>query len=157
MRPMVHAPAADLVDGTFKRPPLLKKGDAVEFAAPERRIKVRTFGTVDVVKHVGAQPYYIVTSVNGTIYSFSEDCLRGEGAAGPNFALQGSELVTIGDINAAGTVLMLESVDEVIYETDDDFTDAEAGQDNAGDAAAASAEDMARTQAAVTYRASPTR
>ena len=149
-RPLVHAPAADLADGTFKRPPLFKEGDAVEFAAPERRIKVRTFGIVDAVKHVGAQPYYVVTSAKGTVYSFSEDCLRSKGAADPKFALQGSELVTIGDINAAGTILMLESVDEVIDETDDDlYTDAEAGQDNAADAAATSPDDMARTRAAI--------
>ena len=32
-RPVVHAPAADLADGTFKRPPLFRKGDAVEFAS----------------------------------------------------------------------------------------------------------------------------
>ena len=115
-RPMVHAPAADLADGTFKRPPLFKQGDAVEFAAPERRIKVRTFGLVDAVKHVGAQPYYVVTSAKGTIYSFSEDCLRRKGSVDPNFALHGSELVTISDISAVGTVLMLESVDEVVDE-----------------------------------------
>ena len=69
-RPVVHAPAADIADGTFKRPALFKKGDAVEFASPERRIQVRTFGTVESVQHVGAQPYYTVTSTKGTIYSF---------------------------------------------------------------------------------------
>ena len=78
-RPVVHAPAADLADGTFKRPPLFRKGDAVEFASPERRIQVRTFGTIDSVHHMGAQPYYTVTSAKGTIYSFSEDCLRSRG------------------------------------------------------------------------------
>ena len=82
-RPVVHAPAADIADGTFKRPALFRKGDAVEFASPERRIQVRTFGTVESVQHVGAQPYYTVTSTKGTIYSFSEDCLRSRGASDP--------------------------------------------------------------------------
>ena len=75
-RPLVHAPAADLAEGTFKRPALFRKGDAVEFVAPERRIRLRTFGTIQSVQHVGAQPYYTAVSAKGTIYSFSEDCLR---------------------------------------------------------------------------------
>jgi hypothetical protein len=147
---VVHAPAADLAEGMFKRPPLFKEGDAVEFAAPERRIKVRTFGLVNAVKHVGAQPYYVVTSAKGTIYSFSEDCLRHKGSVDPNFALRGPELVTISSIDAVGTVLMLESVDEVVDESADDlYADAEAGHDNSADAAATSPEDMARAQAAL--------
>ena len=149
-RPMARAPAADLADGTFKRPPRFKQGDAVEFAAPERRIKVRTFGVVDAVKHVGAQPYYVVTSARGTIYSFSEDCLRCRGSVDPNFALLGSELVTIDDISAVGTVLTLEPVDEVFDESaDDPYADAEAGQDNSSSEAAMSPDDVARAQAAV--------
>ena len=103
-RAIVHAPAADLPHGTFKRPPLFQKGDAVEFASPERRIQVRTFGTIDSVHHMGAQPYYTVTSAKGTIYSFSEDCLRSRGTTDPNFALRGSELVTIGDLTTTDTV-----------------------------------------------------
>ena len=59
-RPVVHAPAADLAEGTFKRPALFRKGDAVEFVAPERRIKLRMFGTIQSVQHMGAQPYYTV-------------------------------------------------------------------------------------------------
>ena len=146
----MHAPAADLADGTFKRPPLIQEGDAVEFAAPERRIKVRTFGVVSAVKHVGAQPYYVVTSAKGTIYSFSEDCLRRKGSVDPNFALRGSQLVTIGDTDSVGTVLMLEPVDEVVDEGADDlYADAEYGQDNSEDGAAASPDDKARAQAAV--------
>ena len=147
---MVHAPAADLADGTFKRPPLFKEGDVVEFAAPERRIKVRTFGIVDAVKHVGAQPYYVVTSAKGTIYSFAEGCLRHKGSVDPNFALRGSELVTISDTDAVGTVLMLESVDKVCDESADDlYADAEAGQDNSADGVAVSPDDMARAQVAL--------
>ena len=147
-RPVVHAPAADLADGTFKRPPLFQEGDAVEFTAPERRIKVRTFGIVSAVRHAGAQPYYVVTSTRGTIYSFSEDCLRRKGSIDPNFALRGSQLVTIGDTDSVGTILMLEPVDEVVDESADDlYADAEYGQDNSEDGAAALPDDKAREQA----------
>ena len=157
-RPMIRAPAADLPGGTFKRPPLFRKGDAVEFAAPERRIQVRTFGTVDDVQHVGAEPRYVVTSVKGTVYSFAEDCLRSRGATDPVFALQGSELVTINDLTTAGTsqaedppshhhmVLMLDTVPEA---DDDEFPDAEAGQDVAEQEAADAVSELASAQSTV--------
>ena len=141
-RPCVRAPAADLAVGTFKRPALFKKDDAVEFLAPDRRIKVRTFGTVESVQHVGAQPYYTVVNAKGTIYSFSEDCLRSRGPSDDNFALQGSTLVTIGDLTTTDMVLMLDSVDEAVEDVDEDFSGAEAGQASAEDAAAAAAEDL---------------
>ena len=148
-RAIVHAPAADLPHGTFKRPPLFRKGDAVEFASPERRIQVRTFGTIDSVHHMGAQPYYTVTSAKGTIYSFSEDCLRSRGTTDPNFALRGSELVTIGDLTTTDTVLTLDAVEEVYEDADDGYADAAAGQDNAEQAAADAAEDLALAQTTV--------
>jgi hypothetical protein len=147
---VVHAPAADIADGTFKRPALFKKGDAVEFASPERRIQVRMFGVVESVQHVGAQPYYTVTSTKGTIYSFSEDCLRSRGATDPKFALRGSELVTIGDLTTTGTVLMLDVVDEeAIADADDGYADAVDGQDSAEQAAAVAAEDLILAQTTV--------
>ena len=106
---------------------------------------MRTFGVVNAVKHVGAPPYYVVTSAKGTIYSFSEDCLRRKGSIDPNFALRGSQLVTICDTDAVGTVLMLEPVDEVVDESADDlYADAEYGQDNSEDGAAMSPDDRAR-------------
>ena len=148
-RPIVHAPAADLADGTFKRPPLFRKGDAVEFASPERRIRVRTFGTVDSVHHMGAQPYYMVTSVKGTVYSFSEECLRSRGSTDPNFALRGSELVTIGDLTTTHTVLTLDVVEEITEDADDGYADAAAGQDNAEQAAVDAAEELALAQQTV--------
>ena len=148
-RPVVQAPAADLADGTFKRPPLFRKGDAVEFASPERRIQVRTFGTIDSVHHVGAQPYYMVTSIKGTIYSFSEDCLRSRGSTDPNFALRGSELVTIGDITTANTVLTLDMVEESAEDADDGYSDAAAGQDTTEQAAVDAAEELALAQQTV--------
>ena len=153
----MHAPAADLADGTFKRPPLFRKGDAVEFASPERRIQVRTFGTVDSVHHVGAQPYYTVTSAKGTIYSFSEGCLRSRGASDPNFALRGSELVTIGDLTTTHTVLTLGVVDEVTEDADDGYADAAAGQDNAEQSAADAAEDLVLAQTTVLMASFETR
>ena len=97
-RPLVRAPTADLAAGTFKRPALFKKHDAVEFLAPDRRIRVRTFGTIESVQHVGALPHYTVVTAKGMIYSFAEDALRSRGPADDNFALQGSTLVTIGDL-----------------------------------------------------------
>jgi hypothetical protein len=148
-RSVVHAPAADIADGTFKRPALFRKGDAVEFASPERRIQVRTFGTIDSVQHVGAQPYYTVTSAKGTIYSFSEDCLRSRGTSDPNFALRGSELVTIGDLTTTDTVLTLDAVDEVYEDADDGYADAASGQDSAEQAAADATEELALAQQTV--------
>ena len=148
-RPVVRAPAADLAVGTFKRPTLFRKGDAVEFVAPDRRIKVRTFGTIESVHHVGAQPHYTVVSAKGTIYSFSEDCLRSRGPSDDNFALQDSTLVTIGDLSTTNTVLTLDSVDEAVEDVDEDFLEAEAGQASAEDAAAAAVEELSRAQSAV--------
>jgi hypothetical protein len=101
---------------------------------------------------MGAQPYYTVISGKGTIYSFSEDCLRSRGTSDPVFALQGSNLVTIGDIGdltTTGTVRMLDVVDEAIEDVDDEYTDAEAGQDNVERAAAAAADDSSLAQQTV--------
>ena len=156
-RPVVHAPAADLAGGTFKRPALFKKGDAVEFIALERRIKIRTFGTIESVQHMGAQPYYTVASTKGTIYSFSEDCLRSMGASDTNFALQGSELVTISDLTTTDMVIVLDAVDKAVEDADEDFTGAEAGQDSAEDAAATAAEELARAQSTVLMTSFETR
>ena len=118
---------------------------------------MRTCGTVDDVQHVGAEPRYVVTSVKGIVYTFAEDCLRSKGATDPVFALQGSELVTI-NLTTAGTsqadsppshhhvVLMLDTVPEV---DDDDFADAEAGQDVADKEAADAVSELASAQSSV--------
>jgi hypothetical protein len=148
-RPVVRAPAADLAVGTFKRPALFKQHDAVEFLAPDRRIRVRTFGTIESVQHIGAQPHYTVVSAKGTIYSFAEDSLRSRGPSDDNFALQGSTLVTIGDLSTTHTVLTLDSVDEAVEDVDEDFSGAEAGQASAEDAAAVAAEELSRAQSTV--------
>ena len=103
---------------------------------------MRTFGKIESVQHVGAQTYYTVVSAKGTIYSFSEDCLRSRGQSDDNFALQGSTLVTIGDLSTTHTVLTLDSVDEAVEDVDEDFSGAEAGQASAEDAAAAAAEEL---------------
>ena len=121
----------------------------MEFLAPDRRIKVRTFGTIESVQHMGAQPHYTVVSAKGTIYSFAEDCLRSRGPSDDNFALQGSTLVTIGDLSTTHTVLTLDSVDEAVEDVDEDFSGAEAGQASAEDAAAVAAEELSRAQSTV--------
>jgi hypothetical protein len=91
-----------------------------------------------------------VTSTKGTIYSFSEDCLRSRGSTDPDFALRGSELVTIGDLTTTGTVLMLDVVDEeAVADADDRYADAANGQDSAEQAAALAAEDLMRAQTTV--------
>ena len=104
---------------------------------------------VDSVHHVGAQPYYMVTSAKGTIYSFSEGCLRSRGASDPNFALRGSELVTIGDLTTTHSVLTLDVVDEIAEDADDDYADAEAGQDSTEQSAADAAEELMHAQTTV--------
>ena len=48
-RPIVRAACDLLPVGTFRRPPLFKCGDEVQFAAPDRRIRLRTFGTITSV------------------------------------------------------------------------------------------------------------
>ena len=125
----------------------LQLSQICDMAAP--RIKVRTFGTIESVQHVGAQPHYTVVSAKGTIYSFSEDCLRSRGPSDDNFALQDSALVTIGDLSTTNTVLTLDSVDEAVEDVDEDFLEAEAGQASAEDAEAAAVEELSRAQSAV--------
>ena len=90
-----------------------------------------------------------MVSAKGTIYSFAEDSLRSRGPSDDNFALQGSTLVTIGDLSTTHTVLTLDSVDEAVEDVDEDFSGAEAGQASAEDAAAVAAEELSRAQSTV--------
>ena len=135
-RPIVRAACDLLPVGTFRRPPLFKCGDEVQFAAPDRRIRLRTFGTITSVVYDGAVPQYVVTTAStlSRQYTVLEDRLERAAAVDPDFALRDSELVLRG-ASAATTdltdhprvVLTLDVVDENI--TADDFEGAEEGVD----------------------------
>lgn len=59
-RPIVRAAGDLLPAGTFRRPPLFKRGDEVQFAAPDRGIQLRNFGSITSVIYDGAAPQYVV-------------------------------------------------------------------------------------------------
>ena len=65
--------------------------------------------------------------------------------------------MTIGDLTTTDTVLTLDAVDEVYEDADDGYVDAAAGQDNAGQAAADAAEDLALAQTTVLMASFETR
>jgi hypothetical protein len=72
-----------------------QRGDAVLFLAPDRRIQLRTLGTVVAVAYAGSTPQYVVacTSAPCRQYTLAEDKLSCRSGTDPDFALQGPQLV----------------------------------------------------------------
>ena len=76
-RPVVRVSSDEWPADTFKCPALYKRGDTVQFVAPDRRIQLRTFGTIVAVTYSGATPLYVVATTNTTSkqYTLAEHML----------------------------------------------------------------------------------
>ena len=163
-RPVVRAACDLLPAGTFRRPALFKRGDEVQFAAPDRRIirriQLRTFGIITCVIYEGATPQYVVTTASTTSkeYTLVEDKLSRAATVDPDFALQGSELVlrgaeatTTAMADQPRVVLTLDVVVEDV--TLDDFEGAEDGIDELSIEAATEELAQAQTTGMATFEA----